>query len=59
MKNTKKKKRKNIKSTKIPKTLGCHHLVQKRNREQNIKREKNEKIAENALAPAIFHRIFR
>ena len=48
------------KKAKIQKTLGCQILVQKR--EQNIKRLKifkTPKIAEKALVPAIFQRIFR
>ena len=44
------------------KTLGFQLLVQKRKREQNIKRAKTakpQKIEEKALALAISHRIFR
>ena len=52
------KMQKNIKSIKIHKTLGCHPLVQKNKREQNIKRAKPQKIEEKAPAPAIFHRTF-
>ena len=62
MQNAKYKKaktRKHIKSIIIAKALGCQLLVQKCIREQNIKREKTQKIAEKPLAPSIFHRIFR
>ena len=62
MQNTKKQKCKNIKNTTIQKTLGFQLLVQKRKREQNIKRAKTakpQKIEEKALALAISHRIFR
>ena len=41
--NKKNIKRKNIKSTKMQKTLGCQLLVQKSKREQNIRRAKNSR----------------